>query len=96
MKSTKELALGKLYCIAHPEKRVYHEITSARLRNLRLGYFITSDVSETKNMSNDQQFFLFLGRKDNQYLFFTSGHEVALNPGAVLSLKEAATEKTKD
>lgn len=96
MKSTKELSLGKLYCIAHPEKRVYHEITSAYLRDLRLGYFVASDVPETKNMSNDQQFFLFLGRKDNQYLFFTSGHEVALNPGAVLSLKEAVIEKPKD
>lgn len=90
---TRELILGKLYCIAHPEKRAYHEINSAYLRNLRLGYFITANAPETKNMSTDQQFFLFLGRKDNQYLFFTSGHEVALNPGAVLSLKEAVTEK---
>jgi len=95
MKSTKELSLGKLYCIAHPEKRTYHEITSAYWRGLQFGYFISSNASDIKNMSNSQRFFLFLGRKEHQYLFFTSGHEVALNPGAVLSLKEVTAEKLK-
>jgi hypothetical protein len=95
MKSTKELTVGKLYCIASPEKRSYRETSFPIDRNYRLGYFIKFDVPETKNMSNNQRFFLFLGLDRGKYMFFTSGYEVVLNPGAVLSLKEVAT-KTKD
>jgi hypothetical protein len=88
MRSTKELIVGKLYWIANPETRYYRETDGGGF-----GYFSTIPSSADKSSAtNSQKFFLFLGRKGNRFRFFTSGHEVYLNPGAVLSLKEATTQ----
>lgn len=95
MKSTKELVVGKLYCVDRPNETAYQETNSILAKNLKLGFFIDTNESKTKNMSNNQRFFLFLGLKEGQFRFFTSGYEILLNPGAILKLKEAVAE-TKD
>jgi hypothetical protein len=90
VKSTKELVMGKLYCVANPNERYYQE--SQVSENLKLGYFLSHPTNtHTRLNGQSQRFFLFLGVKSGeQYLFLTGDYKVWLRPGGVKSLKEVS------